>query len=234
MGFDLFKRTTDYSSMLNRIALANFLISLLACTFLRKEIPGFDRILSKLPETGEVMHIKVSLGTILVAGFVAVFCRAIKFHDRISDLFRIRKNFDIAEILIPMAEQTIGKPLSDEFIARLYQQREGLMSKVFYRYASSSKDKAVIDPHLIETALDQWSWFWCLSEAIAVLLVSGIALLAYGEITPAFVLIAIVACCAMLMIWMRAQCGKNAGSEVAAILDDPERKMKVTEAFRAV
>jgi hypothetical protein len=234
MGSDLFKQTKDYSGMLNRIALFNFGVSLFVVALLRNQIPLFDRVLSKLPERGEIMGVKLSVGTILLAAIAAVFCRAIKFHDRISDLLRIRKNFDLNEILIPMAERTVGKPLSEEFLDRLDNQRERLMGKAFYQYASSSKEKAVIDPHLIETALDQWSWFWCLSEAMTVLSVSVIALLLYGKSTPALILIGIVACGAMLMIWMRAQCGKNAATEVEAILDDPERKTKVTEVFRAL
>jgi len=233
MGFDFFSRTSNYSQMLNRITVFNFIISVVTIRVTRAGIPHLDALLSQLPETGEVMGVKISVGTILPALVIAVMSRAVKLHDRLSDLLRIRKNFDINQILLPFAVRTIGT-VPDDKLALIEKHRESLMDKVFYAYASSSANRAVIDPHLIEAALDQWSWFWSLLEGSGVLIVAAIAFLISGSAPAACVISGIVGVFVSLMIWMYSQCGQNASKQITAILTDPERKNRIAEVFRAL
>jgi len=219
--------------MLNRIAVFNFLVSVLAVYLLRSRIKSLDMLLSRLPETVEIIGMKLSVGTPLLALLVAVLSRAIKLHDRLSDLFRIRRNFDIQEILIPMAQKTVG-PVSDHLARQIERYREHLMGKVFYEFASSSPNRAVIDPHLIHNALDQWSWFWAFFEGVTILTSSCLVLFLAGAFTVALIILAGIVAGVILLIWMRSQCDKNAAAEIAAILASPERKDKITEVFRAL
>jgi len=146
---------------------------------LREKIPSLGAVLSKLPQAGEIMGVKVSLGTILLALLIAFVSRAVKMHDRLSNLLRIRRNFDVREILVPLAVKTIGSPTEDK-LARITRQRDRLMDQVFYQYVSSTRHPGEIDSHLIEGALDQWSWFWCLLETAALLTLTAFALVVSG------------------------------------------------------
>jgi len=233
MAFDYFSRTKNYSDVLNRIALCTFVTSLVLVHILRETIPSLGAVLSRLPEVGEIMGVKVSLGTILLALFIAFVLRAVRMHDRLSNLLGIRRNFDVQEILVPLAERTIGSPTGDTLV-RIARERDRLMDQVFYQYVSSTRDRGNIDSHLIEGALDQWSWFWCLLETAALLIVTAFALAVSGAPDLAAILTVVVAGCVILMIGIRSLCGKNAAKQIEAILIDPERKAKIAEAFHAI
>src|SRR5690606_15472439 len=101
-------------------------------------------------------------------------------HDRISDIFFIRRNFDVKHILLPTA-RNVGVNIDKEIINKIIKERRPLMNQVFYRYASS-RNEPVVDKHLIEKALDTWSWFWVFLEASIIALISSTLFLIFNEI----------------------------------------------------
>jgi hypothetical protein len=78
-------------------------------------------------------------------------------HNKISDLFQIRKKFDVSYILIPLSK-AVEIPIDENYKNVLKTNRKTLMADVFYKYASSTNPQ--IDKHLIWIALDKWSWYW--------------------------------------------------------------------------
>src|ERR1700694_1200174 len=165
MKLGVFERVTDYSKMLIRIMASTFVLSVLALWLLRTKIPELDAaIAAHLPTlTIKVLDLPVSFGTLFPAAAVTVLFRMFRVHDRISDLLRIRRRFDVKHILGPLAVGSLGN-VSDEQLQRIRAGRDDLMYKVFYRYASSKTP--AIDAHFIEDALDWWGWYWCILEAI--------------------------------------------------------------------
>lgn len=90
------------------------------------------------------------------------------FHDQISNRFKIRHHFDFQYILIPMANE-VGIALNAEQRKKVYEDRNELMDKVFYKYADSTEPK--ISKHNIILALTNWALFWICIESITVLMI---------------------------------------------------------------
>src|ERR1039457_1184872 len=70
----------------------------------------------------DIEIVKVKLGYVLPALIVAVAFRIFKAHDRISDIFGIRRNFDVQEILVPLAGEA-NFPVNLERLASLQRNR---------------------------------------------------------------------------------------------------------------
>ncbi|MBZ5618797.1 MAG: hypothetical protein LAQ69_08755 [Acidobacteriia bacterium] len=156
--------------MLNKIASVTFFVSIAALGLLSWQAPVLGALLPawrvKIPQTDAEIPVAVLVGALVVAGV----SRLIKLHDRLSDLFGIRRRFDVHCILLPMAAASgAALPLDQQETVR--NRRKVLMTKLFYQYASSSPRKSVIEQHAITMALDQWSWYWILVEASLLLFV---------------------------------------------------------------
>jgi hypothetical protein len=127
-----------------------------------------------------------------------------------------------------------GATVSPDQIRSLKQNRNSLMYKVFYKYASSTKGKAVIDSHYITMALDQWSWYWIVLELafLALLVAATLAGTKQYELAMWF-LTGILVVIGLLQA-IRKLCSDYALQEVEAILDDSTRRLEVAEVFRAL
>ena len=138
MSFNPFGAANDYPTMLNKIATYMFLVSILLITLVRNRIPSIEQILS--PYNFQIpiaSGLPIPLGTILPAFAISFITRIFKLHDRISDIFKIRQRFDTYIILYPMALASTAE-LSLPQVNKISIQRNELMSKVFYKYASST------------------------------------------------------------------------------------------------
>jgi hypothetical protein len=234
MDFDFFKAVGDYPKMLNKIALSTFVGTILAVWLLRHELHALDIYLSPFSVPIQVAGgISIPFGTILPAFVVAALSRIFKLHDRLSDMLRIRQRFDVSEILFPMAIAS-GASLSGEQIRAIKKNREAMMYKVFYKYASSTKGKAVIDSHYITMALDQWSWYWIVLEQtfLACVLASTFWIAGRYSLAATFLAVALVAIAVLQGI--RSLCSDYALQQVEQILGASQRKLEVAEAFRAL
>ena len=100
---------------------------------------------------------------------------AIHLHNVISSALGIRRRFDMKYIVTPIAHK-VGVTLSLEQRRRVEENRSEVMRSIFYRYASSTSEKALVDRHDIHHALDNWSYVWICIEglflAVIVLLIS--------------------------------------------------------------
>ncbi len=232
MGLNPFAAVSDYPSMLNKVALYTFFISTLLLGLIYWQIPSFREwvpaLQFKIPDT----DIQVP-AIIVVLAFAAAFAsRLIKLHDRLSDLFGIRRRFDVYSILFPMAAAS-GVALTLEKQAKLFKDREELMTRVFYKYASSSPGKAQIELHAITMALDQWSWYWILVEAAFWIFAAALVLLFAGNsLAPWMFLLDLGTL--WLLQGVRSLCSGYARDEVRQILESESRAAAVAEDFRAL
>jgi hypothetical protein len=197
MGLNPFDTVSSYSAMLNKIAVFTFFVALGVLAVFVWQVPAAASILPglnfKIPDTEIEVRGSVFIGALIVAFIFRIF----KIHDRISDLFGIRQRFDIFSILVPMASAS-GVSLSLAQQEKLPTKRHQLMRGVFYRYASSSESKSVIDPHSVTMALDQWSWYWICVEGICVTALGSVAFAFWSQYKTAFYLLVID----LLVIWL--------------------------------
>lgn len=170
----------NYSEMLWKVALADFWLTL-GCTFLVRYDPWINTLfvrLEQLPGFKEfavaIKAPEVNLGGFAVALLVLTLSRVTRFHDRVSDLFRIRARFDCANILLPLAIMS-GVQMNARQIKNLKRDRQALMRETFYKYASSRSEKPLVDKHDIESALESWHIYWVALEWFFIL--TGFAVL---------------------------------------------------------
>lgn len=154
-------------------------------------------------------------------------------NERIGDTLGIRQQFDIDAILLPMAV-AVGVQLSFGQQERLRRNRSRVMGEVFYKYVSSSKDKAQIDPHHITKALDQWTWYWVLIEQATIATATACVFLFFDRLRPVVVLLGIVLVIVLVLRYLSRMCVHYAQHEVEQILVDDVRKQAVIKVFHAL
>ena len=109
------------------------------------------------------------------------------------------------------------------------------MDDVFYRYASGTPGKAVIDPHYIILALDQWCWYWIVLEATFVAFVLGVIFLCTKRFTlAAGLFLGVLVALGCLDLIQHHQCAAYAFREVEEILTDAQRKAAIVAVFRGL
>jgi hypothetical protein len=233
MELNPFGAVAGYPRMLNKIGIWTFIVCLGATWLLRKQSAPLDNALANFDLPVTIQGVPIAIGYLIPALAIALPFRIFKMHDLISDAFGIRSNFDIREILIPMAgEAGVAVPFGK--LKRIAEQRDDLMIDVFYRYASGTKGKAVIDEQMITMALDQWSWFWMLLETAAITLLCALALILFGKGGPAACLFMIFIILLLLMRLILPLCANYAHREVKAIVEDGGRRSHVRQVLSAL
>ena len=117
---------------------------------------------------------------------------------------------------------------------RLREKRNELMSQIFYKYASSSPSKSVIDTHYVTMALDNWSWFWIVQEAAIIALFTSIIFLFTGMIGNALIGAVVILLCLFLLFYIWKGCINYARQEIDQIFDQPNTKDEVSGVFNAL
>lgn len=183
----VFLESANYTEMLKK--LGSFLFyEIWIATFFLREIPLINSSFSSMENSQALQsvislipgHDKLNLAGLLIALIIAGVSYAIQLHDRISDLFGIRHRFDVKHILLPLASK-VGKRVTPKLTQAISDGRDPLMRSVFYRYASSRDDKPIVDKHDIERALDGWSWYWILVEAMPVAIATALIAESLGD-----------------------------------------------------
>jgi hypothetical protein len=175
----IFVTPKSYNEMRGKLAAFLFYETWFATFFLRS-IPSIDKAFNTAETYGAIGtalstipgHDKLNIGGLAVALVVALLTFAIRFHDRISDLFGIRRRFDRNYILLPLAI-FVGAKLTPTQLTTMMANRHSIMRTVFYGYVSSRADNPLVDKHDIEQVLDAWSWYWILIEAIPLTLTAA-------------------------------------------------------------
>jgi hypothetical protein len=192
-----FSTATDLAQTLKRLASFAFYETYIITLTLRSN-PEVNRHLAHFENWGAIgkvvaiipHHEVLNLSGIAIALVVAILTHMLHFHDRISDVFGIRRRFDRIHILVPLAK-CVGSSVTIQKIAAIKAGRDQLMHKVFYRYASSRDDHPLVDKHDIEHAMNAWSWFWVCIEAAAYFMIGAIIAWQVGspDIARAFAIV---------------------------------------------
>lgn len=223
---------TDYQSMLNRIFWFTSASALVAIWMLRLYIPGLDGLLNQIDFTvafGGDKIFPMPGGYLFPALAVGILTRIYRMHARISDWLGIRESFDIEVIIGGLAAQ-LEIDLTSVAEELLMKRRHNIMRRAFYPFVSGPQPQ--IDPHLIQQALDAWSWFWIGIEATLVFMLTGLGLIAGGVYVVGFqTLGGTLVLAAIGLPAMRGQCQRYAIAQVRAIVADPARATTVRVAF---
>jgi hypothetical protein len=193
-----------------------------------ESLPPLKALLSQF----EVLSV-ANIGGAVIAFVLSVFTYMIILHDKISDLARIRRDFDLEYILLPMIKRS-GVYVSQQKFDKLSEDRDPVMREVFYKFASSRSENTIVDKHDIEQALTNWSWYWALIEAmplsIILLIISVI-----GENSFSASCFAGMYAALLLLAWyFYGRCKRYIRPQVDAILADPRALSHIQGIFRAI
>jgi hypothetical protein len=171
----------------------------------------------------------------LVVGLVVLgISRVFRLHDWVSNALGIRHSFDVRHILIPLAGET-NRKLSFKRLDQISNNRRKLMAQVFYKYASSSEGKTVIDKHLVCEALDWWGWYWCTIEASVVLVLGSFVAAGFKRYGLSTIFLTSTLIILLVSRWIKnSRCVAAARDEISAIVDDRARSKEIGEVFGAL
>lgn len=217
--------------MLYKIFFWTLIGSLVATIVFLNASPKAAASLGRLALEVDTEIVKVKLGYVLPALIVAVVFRIFKVHDGISDIFGIRKNFDVQEILVPLAGEA-NFSVNLERLASLQRNREKLMYTCFYEYASSTAPK--IDQHLIRSALDRWSWFWVLAELLAVNAILIVLLMSVSAFRQAAWSAVVMIVGLAVMTFCQRACASIAHAQVERIVANPTFLAQISKNFNEI
>ncbi|WP_422478547.1 hypothetical protein [Pleomorphochaeta sp. DL1XJH-081] len=235
-----FSTTKNYGEMLRKIACYSTVVVFILLTILRSILNDTDIINNQIFQKWlnvkiTVYSIQLSVIDVTLAIFVGVITRVIKLHDRLSTLLRIRKRFDIQQILKPIIKECSPENYPEKKQGKaIIENRHKLMRKTFYKYASGNPEYQHIDPHLIEMALDQWTYFWILEEAIFFITIASIPLIIYKKYFALAIFVLIII---LLIVIMKASYQKSkiyAKDEVEEIISDINRKKEICKAINEI
>lgn len=223
----------DYQGVLDRTSWCTLVVATTAAWYVLHSLGLLDGSPALLNHQVRIWDNQVPLGPLAAGLVIAFLARALRLHDRLSDLLRIREDFDVILILEPLAAGA-GVNLTAEDRAAVRARRVALMDSVFYRYASSGSDAPLIDAHLVRSALEQWSWYWCVVEACAIVAASAIVVLTTHDVTLVLYALVMLSGLQLLLEGLMYLCERHATREVTLILASHERRGEIAEAFRAV
>ena len=227
---------SNYPEMLRKLSTATFFVTI-GCLVILRTVEPIDGALKHLdvftPAIPIFGSVKIPFGTFLIAFVVAAVSESIRLHNKISDVFRIRSEFDLRWILIPMALLSAVVLTSAQF-EKLRIEKRRLVNEVFYAYASSTAGRQVIDPHLITQALTTWSWYWLCAEAIVIIIPTAAILAFWSQFQWVSGLLTTVLVLMLVMRVFRADCSMYAEAQVREILSDNGRRQRVVAIFNAL
>jgi hypothetical protein len=163
-------------------------------------------------------------GIKLIPFAVAILSRVFLLHDKVSDLLRIRRGFDNANILKPLAAG-VGFPTWGPQWKKVRVRRNQAMTRTFYRYASFTDPK--IDTQLVRTAADRWGWFWCTVEPQIVLAIAAGTFIVLGAWIQLVVSIGVMAVLILFGLVLWSQLKASAARQVDEILNNEAWKHDV-------
>lgn len=172
----IFSTPKTYSEMVEKISKSVFALSLFGLYLLSCVNKDFQLFLEKYSFGAiyEVFGLKLNLALLYVPLCIGMAEHIFKVHDKVASLLRIRSKYDkniIIKEFLKRSETKHDIKLIDKKTTNM------LMSKVFYKYASSTNP--VIDSHAIILALNEWCWCWIILDSILILLIVGIPFLAF-------------------------------------------------------
>lgn len=221
----IFNSPKNYMEMIEKISKSTFVVLLFllyALTCINEEFLSF---LKKISFGAEYKFIGITLNLALfyLPLLMGIFEHMFKIHDKISDLFGIRKRYDknciVLEILKYIEVDNNINSLSDK-------QIKNIMSIVFYRYASSTNP--IIDTHYIYLALNEWCWYWIVLDTTdLILFIGGIFLFFNLNWINFWFILSVLTLLFILMHLLKLQVKQYSKSEVYLIFQDKKRKENI-------
>lgn len=229
----IFAAPSNYKEMLDKIGMFTFFSLLIIMTVIRSNILSIDEFLTQYEGPIQITIVDISFGalTVIIALILGLIFRTIKLHDFLSDVLKIRKHFDIKKILDVYCREL---NITNYQIDKLYDNRDVLMRKTFYKYATSTPDQSVIDRHYIEMALDQWVWFWIIEETVFCVLFASILSFTFDAPLLAIVFIVFIILCVPLMIYSYKKSIDYSKVEIDLILEDVTRAAEIKGALNEI
>lgn len=163
MDLPILKVVTNYDQMLSKISISTFFVFWFSTNLIFFNPTDFDTL--KLN-----FQLETSSYLMIFSIIIAVIARMIKFHDLLSNLFKIRLKYDVQYIIKPLIDSIRPDKIID--MDSLISNRNQIMYSCFYKYASSKDENSIVSKHLITQVLESWSWFWMILEALPIMIVS--------------------------------------------------------------
>ena len=222
----IFDTPKSYSDMIKKIAWTTFFIVLIGLILITHMSEGFNNLMKTL-SCGiqlEYNSLKLYISYIWIPLVFAIFENIFKLHDRISDLFKIRYNYD-RKIIIKGFIIRLNVDIDINKVT--FKNRDMIMSDIFYKYAGYAHP--VIDEHLIAMALGAWCWYWIIIDTLLVTVLLSIVILILEFSILKLIVIVVVCLFLLLLLYMimRKECIKYSKLEVDAILKDSSRKTEI-------
>lgn len=215
----------SYSDILVRIFTSSLMTGV-ACTIVLCIVsPDIKQFIESIPGQSDIGPFKgLATSYVLIPFIISLFSRAIKLHDKISNILRIRQKFDVEHILFNIV-RGVGMDINGTLKAFLKLKHQEVMYKVFYEYAGFNEPK--IDRQLVRSALDSWGWFWAALESSMILLITLVILFVYKKwyLFTIGIIFMISLVCLLFFHWF--ECRTYALREVKAILSDDTRKREI-------
>ncbi len=212
----LFEPPKNYPEMLKKIAYTMFFAVIIGMVILTNYLQSFSEFIKSISfgMQIEAYNIKIYIADLYIPLFFAILENVFEFHDKVSDLFKIRYKFDKFVIIKNFLDQ-LNMPNKIKNVNK--NNRKAIMDEIFYKYAGY--DKPSIDIHLIYMALHSWSWYWIIIDTMIVAVITGILMLLINfSAIGLFTFVAILFVLFILSCSVKSQCKKYALREVNTIL----------------
>ena len=227
-----FGQPESYSDILKRVLNFSVGFGILCSLLLASASPELDKLFNSFSTKVEIGPIEaLPILFVLIPLVIGIISRILKLHDRISDVLRIRYQFDTRCVLFPLASGA-GVILSKPLKQKIREQRRDLMYSVFYPYASFIDP--IIDTQLVRTAADNWGWFWVLLE-VSFLLIVTVVILAIMDRWDYVWWCAIALVVLLLLLFSQwAFCWKSGKYQIKASLEEPVRKQTIAKILKSL
>lgn len=184
---------SNYSEMLSKLAWFAGINSFIVMTVIIKDIEIF-RVIDQYLEEVEIPLLTYDISVaFFLSVIIAILTHIMRFHDRLSDLFRIRSRFDVDCIIVPLISM-VGFKLPADGLNKIQNSRNKMMKELFYKYNSSGEgDDPIISGHTRKEALTSWSWYWVLLEGSVIFIIGALIALLIGSyfVASCFLLISV-------------------------------------------
>lgn len=227
----------NYGQVLNKLA-GFALYQVYLITLLLRNVPQIDDAFRSVETCGTLGKLLgavpqsdvLNLFGLMIAILAALLSHASRLHDRISDLLRIRRQFDVNHILLPLAEGVKSKADKEKVSAN----RDKLMRAVFYRYASSRDEQPLVDKHDIEHALTAWTSLWTCVEGFVWWAMGAFVALIFGA-WSLFIAFAIIAAVLLALgVARHASLKRFAAPQIDAIVRNCDAAKSIKGEFDAL
>lgn len=238
--FPIFLIPTNYREVLLKLASFAFWEVWLITFFLRnvKEVDLLFTRIERYGKVGEFVATIPNYQHINIFGFVIAFIVAaishiIQLHDKISDTLGIRRRFDRNNIILPLGV-LVGSHLTPNQLNSIPQNRNTIMTEIFYRYASSRADNPLVDKHNIEHAIGAWAWFWIAIEAIFFAVISLFIFAAFSASGMVIAFLGYLVVLFALAFYLYNRVERLVRPEIEQIVADPTAKQAIKNSLNAL